>query len=87
MCWQLEQCILQQICESWPWNNELCSHSIFSFVDNPNSTYRTHAHLKNSLSEGKTRPSQALDDAHLATCAPYIYIIVIIFDFPVLFGH
>lgn len=34
------------VCVPWPWNSEVCSHSIFSFVDNPNSTQRAHEQLQ-----------------------------------------
>lgn len=56
------------VCVPWPWNSEVCSHSIFSFVDNPNSTQRAHEQLQPFLSEGKPRPSLLLQHLHLATC-------------------
>lgn len=74
------------ICVPWPWNSEVCSHRIFSFVDNPNSTQRAHARLQPFQSEGKMRRSLLLHDPHLATCIPSICIIVIILNLPVLFG-
>lgn len=74
------------ICVPWPWNSKVCSHSIFSFFDNPKSTQRAHARLQPFYPEGKNETIHAPARSTFSHLYSHICIILIILNLSVLFG-